>query len=108
MYKEQGGEMQIMEMVTFDTADNGDEDSVILDVRKATEYAESHIDGAINIAHTRLLARKDEIPANKKVYVHCMTGARSAVAAAFLQSEGFDVAQVDDLFTEYMAKSEEA
>jgi len=108
MYKEQGGEMQTMDMVTFDVADNGDENSIILDVRKATEFEESHIEGAINIAHTRLLDRKDEIPADKKIYVHCMTGARSAVAAAFLQSEGFDVAQVDDLFTEYMAKTASA
>jgi len=97
-----------MEMVTFDVADNGDDSSMILDVRKATEFEESHIDGAMNIAHTRLLDRKDELPADKKIYVHCMTGARSAVAAAFLQSEGFDVAQVDDLFTEYISEKASA
>jgi len=107
-YKEQGADIQVMEMVTFDVADSGDDSSIILDVRKATEFEELHIDGAMNIAHTRLLDRKDEIPEDKKIYVHCMTGARSAVAAAFLQSEGFDVAQVDDIFTEYMSKTASA
>jgi hydroxyacylglutathione hydrolase len=104
MYKEHGGKIQAIEMVTFDEAVSGDPDGLILDVRKATEYEESHIEGALNIAHTRLLSRIDEIPNDRKIYVHCMTGARSAVAAAFLQSEGFDVAQVDDIFTDYMSK----
>lgn len=107
-YKEQGAKVQTLATVTFDESVNGGTDSVILDVRKATEYEESHIDGAMNIAHTRLLDRISEIPHDKKIYVHCMTGARSAVAAAFLQSEGYDVAQVDDIFTEFMSKAASA
>lgn len=77
-------------------------DYAIVDVRKATEYAEEgHIDGALNIAHTRLLPRKEEVPADKKLVVHCQAGGRSAVAAAFLKREGYDVVLVDDEFENY-------
>jgi len=33
--------------------------------------------------------------------VHCVTGGRSAAAAAFLAREGFDVTYVDGPFTDY-------
>jgi len=63
----------------------------VLDVRRATEYAERHIHGAINIAHTRLPSRMDEVPADATLLVHCLSGARSARAASYLQRAGFEV-----------------
>lgn len=102
MYSEQGvGKLEKVDVRTFDGLDEVDEDSLILDVRKASEYQEGHIDGAMNIAHTRLLPRIDEVPADKKVYVHCQAGGRSAVAAALLQREGYDVVLIDDKFENY-------
>jgi hydroxyacylglutathione hydrolase len=65
-------------------------DGVVLDVRGAAEYEAGHIPGAINIAHTRLAARLDEIPKDRPVYVHCQAGARSAVATAYLRRNGID------------------
>lgn len=63
----------------------------VLDVRRATEFAGGHLPRAINIAHTRVAARLDEVPRNCKLLVNCRSGARSARATAFLQREGFEV-----------------
>jgi len=104
MYKDQGGEMEKLEVVTFEDVENLDSNELVVDVRKASEYEASHVDGAINFAHTRLLPNKENIPADKKLYLHCMTGGRSAVASAFLKRNGFDVALIDDDFEKYMSK----
>ncbi|MCC5822283.1 MAG: MBL fold metallo-hydrolase [Phycisphaerales bacterium] len=63
----------------------------VLDVRRKTEYDEGHIDGATNIAHTRLASRLDEVPGGGPLLVHCRSGVRSARASSFLQRNGFDV-----------------
>jgi hydroxyacylglutathione hydrolase len=70
----------------------------ILDVRGAAEYAGVHIPGAINIAHTRLAHRLDEVPRDKPVLTYCRTGNRASSAAALLAKEGYDVTMVDGDF----------
>ncbi len=81
--------------------------TVVLDVRKASEFAAGSIPGAINVAHTRLLPRLDElesaIPEGKVVHVHCLGGTRSAMACAFLKREGFDVRNVTGGFKAWCA-----
>jgi hydroxyacylglutathione hydrolase len=69
-------------------------DAVVLDVRRATEYGAGHIEGARNIAHTRLLARLEEVPRGKPVLVHCQGGTRSAFATALLRRLGVDATNV--------------
>ena len=105
LYKEQGGEMSTLDIATFDAVDNLNSNELVLDVRKASEYAESKVDGAINFAHTRIMENLDRIPADKKLYVHCMTGGRSAVASAFLKRNGFDVTLIEDSFEDYKSKA---
>ncbi|MCA9273856.1 MAG: MBL fold metallo-hydrolase [Phycisphaerales bacterium] len=63
----------------------------VLDVRRATEFAGGHIDGATNVAHTRLAGRMDEVPTGGKLLVNCKSGVRSACSASFLKRQGFDV-----------------
>lgn len=63
----------------------------VLDVRRKTEFAEGHIAGATNIAHTRLLSRLDEVPKDRHILVNCRSGARSARACALLQHHGYEV-----------------
>jgi hydroxyacylglutathione hydrolase len=102
MYSEQNiGTLEKVDVRTFDGIDETDANSLVLDVRKASEYQEGHIDGALNIAHTRLLPRIDEVPVERKIYVHCQAGGRSAVAAALLEREGYDVVLIDDNFENY-------
>lgn len=102
MYSEQNvGKLEKVDVRTFDGLEDVDANSLILDVRKETEYQEGHIDGAMNIAHTRLLPKLEDVPKEKKIYVHCQAGGRSAVAAALLQREGHDVVLIDDEFENY-------
>ncbi|MCA9292990.1 MAG: MBL fold metallo-hydrolase [Phycisphaerales bacterium] len=68
-----------------------DEGARVLDVRRATEYAEGHLPDALNIAHTRLAARLDDVPHNARWVVHCRSGVRSARASAFLQRKGYQI-----------------
>lgn len=68
---------------------------LVLDVRNASEFAGGHLDGALNIAYTRLKARLTEVPRGRRLFVHCGSGKRAALAAAFLLAEGFDVVHVD-------------
>lgn len=70
----------------------------VLDVRRATEFSRARIDGATNIAHTRLAARLDELPRDGELAVHCLSGARASAAASLLEREGFRVVAVNDVF----------
>ena len=63
----------------------------VLDVRRLTEFREGHIRGALNIAHTRLAERLNEVPRDKPLLVHCRSGVRSAYACGLLERSGFSV-----------------
>ncbi|MBX3377875.1 MAG: MBL fold metallo-hydrolase [Phycisphaeraceae bacterium] len=65
------------------------ESPLVLDVRRAAEFKEGHIPGAVNIAHTRLLSRLSEVPKNRHILVNCRSGARSARACSLLQKHGY-------------------
>jgi hydroxyacylglutathione hydrolase len=72
-------------------------DAFVLDVRKATEFAEAHIRNAHNFAHTRLRPRLAEIP-KLPLIIHCQTGQRATGASAFLSRSGYDVTCIADQF----------
>ena len=64
----------------------------LLDVRTAAEYAESHIDGAVNIDQGQdgFIAKvKAAVPTEKKIAIYCRSGRRSANAAEKLAAEGY-------------------
>jgi hydroxyacylglutathione hydrolase len=67
---------------------------MVLDVRRAAEYAQGHIAGAACVAHTRLAAKAQSLPKGKKILIHCRSGGRSARACALLQRHGYDVANI--------------
>jgi len=67
----------------------------ILDVRRVSEYADSHIAGAVNIPLHELLPRLGEVPRGE-VWVHCATGYRALVATSFLLANGYPAVYVDD------------
>jgi hydroxyacylglutathione hydrolase len=68
---------------------------VILDVRRALEWADSHIDGAIHMPLHELPGRMAELP-NEELWVYCRTGYRASVAASMLDAAGRTVVAVDD------------
>ncbi|WP_419948044.1 MBL fold metallo-hydrolase [Candidatus Palauibacter sp.] len=81
-------------------------DGEVLDVRYASEYGVSHLPGAVNASYTRLPEYADRLPANGSLLVHCLSGARAAVAASYLAREGRDVHYINDLFTAYAGSLE--
>lgn len=74
----------------------------VLDVRGAAEHAAGKIPGSLNVAHTRLLTRLDEVPEDGEIFVHCLSGARASAAAALLERSGRNVVVVDDVFSRWV------
>jgi hydroxyacylglutathione hydrolase len=70
---------------------------VILDVRRDSEWAASHITGAVHIPIHQLPSRLTDVPEGE-VWVHCEAGYRASVAASFLDAAGRTVVAVDDEF----------
>ena len=66
-------------------------DYIILDVRRADEFASGHIPGAINVANESI--GKDEIPElpdkDQLILVYCRSGNRSKQAAQKLADQGY-------------------
>ena len=77
--------------ITADALKGHETERPVLDVRNEHEHAAGAIREAINIAHTRLAPRVDELPKGEPIVCHCRSGVRSAAATAFLRREGFDV-----------------
>jgi hydroxyacylglutathione hydrolase len=67
-----------------------DENIVVLDVRKETEYADGHIKDAVNIPLNTLTdpATMANIEDVHNVYVHCAGGYRSVIAASMMKRQG--------------------
>jgi glyoxylase-like metal-dependent hydrolase (beta-lactamase superfamily II)/rhodanese-related sulfurtransferase len=72
-------------------------DVCVLDVRLASEWHLSHLDGAVHIPLHELRARMAEL-AGREIWVHCQSGLRSAIAAAILDAAGHQVVAIDDSY----------
>jgi hydroxyacylglutathione hydrolase len=68
---------------------------VVLDVRRSSEWAQSHVDGAVHIPLHELPARMGELSGGE-VWVHCQSGYRASVAASLLDAAGLPVVLVDN------------
>jgi rhodanese-related sulfurtransferase len=66
-----------------------DPEAVLLDVRSGAEFAAGHLPGAVNIPHTQLRARLDELPRDRAVWVYCASGVRSYLALRLLRQRGW-------------------
>ena len=64
-------------------------DHYLLDVRTPEEFAEGHIEGAVNINVEEIHLRYDEIPTDLPIVVYCRTGRRSGIASEMMAGEGF-------------------
>ena len=69
----------------------------VLDVRQSDEFADSHIDGAVNIPLHELVDHVGELPIGE-VWVHCASGYRASIAASILDRDERDVVLIDDEF----------
>ena len=67
----------------------------VLDVRRALEWDDGHLDGALHIPLHELRGRLGEVPPGE-IWVHCLSGYRAVIAASLLQAAGREVVAVDD------------
>src|SRR5690606_7188355 len=64
-------------------------ESTIIDVRKESEYAVNHIEGAQNKPLTYINDWITDIDPGQQFYLHCAGGYRSMMAASILQARGY-------------------
>lgn len=69
-------------------------DVELIDVREPAEYAQVHVPGARLVPLGTLQGALGDLPRDRRLYVVCAVGARSAAAAEFLVSQGFDAVNV--------------
>jgi phage shock protein E len=70
----------------------------VLDVRTPEEFADGHVEGALNIPFEQVAARVAELgDPSKPLVVYCRSGRRSGIATRTLQDLGF--AQLSDMQT---------
>jgi len=69
----------------------------VLDVRRVSEWRESHLDGAVHIPIHDIVKRMDEVPQGE-VWIHCASGYRASIAASLVAATGRRVVAVDDNF----------
>lgn len=74
---------------------NSSEKLTILDVREIHEYAAGHIPSAENFPLSTLGSDFTKLDKDQKYYVICQAGGRSAKAYDFLDTQGFDVINIE-------------
>lgn len=67
----------------------GDHNFVLVDVRAPLEFADSHIEGAVNIPAPALRQRYSELDPEKPTVLVCSSGNRSSLAGSILKQHGF-------------------
>ena len=86
--------IEVITVKEFAEAVKNDSTAVIVDVRTAEEFAEGHIEGALNIDVKDASAFDNGIKTfdnSRTYYVYCRSGRRSHKAATKIQALGFKV-----------------
>lgn len=87
----------------FDSA-IADSHTTILDARSAKDFAEEHINNAINIdVSSPNFPNEAEarLPKNKLIAVYCKSGVRSQMAATLLANRGFNTVYLNGGMSEW-------
>lgn len=65
--------------------------TLILDVRNPDEASGGMIKGALLVPDEEIVVRMGEIPKDKRIVTHCLTGVRAEMAYHKLKEQGYDV-----------------
>ena len=87
-------DVTILEPQVFIENTKADTNAIILDVRTPDEYAEGHIEGAINLdwLNSEVFNEGEaKLDKSKNYYIYCRSGRRSNAAATKMQTDGFKV-----------------
>lgn len=85
--KPRPGEISIDEFKAL--AETGAQDKIILDVRDADEAMHGMLKGAINVPAGQIKDRLRDIPKDKEIITHCVTGLRAESAYDDLKESGY-------------------
>lgn len=92
-WQQAGEEVDVIEEISAENfAERFTKDSSLhlLDVRRESEYKSEHIVGATNFPLDFLSQNMSMLSTDKKYYLHCAGGYRSAIAISILKSRGYD------------------
>jgi glyoxylase-like metal-dependent hydrolase (beta-lactamase superfamily II)/rhodanese-related sulfurtransferase len=67
-----------------------DQNPLVIDVRKKSEFDSQHLEGAINIPLNQINRHLAEIPKHEPFVLYCAGGYRSMIAASILKQRGWD------------------
>lgn len=107
--KDQNKDTAIVELITVEEMDSllEMEKVQLVDVRTPQEYADGHIEGAINIDFTdeNFEILLSEVDKTKPVAVYCGRGGRSGKCSAYMKKAGFTkIYDLDGGITEWKYK----
>ncbi|WP_299606450.1 rhodanese-like domain-containing protein [uncultured Aquimarina sp.] len=107
--KDQNKDTAIVELITVEEMDSllEMEKVQLVDVRTPQEYADGHIEGAINIDFTdeNFETLLSEVDKTKPVAVYCGRGGRSGKCSAYMKKAGFTkIYDLDGGITEWKYK----
>lgn len=79
---------------------------VVLDVRTPEEYAEGHLQGALNIDYRNenFAARVDSLDKTQKYEVYCRSGQRSGESVKIMTEKGFNAYNLTGGILEWQQK----
>ncbi|WP_338751494.1 MBL fold metallo-hydrolase [Bacillus sp. FJAT-52991] len=84
------------------------EDVYVMDIRQQAEWNAGHISGAHHHMLGYLQDQLADLPKDKKMLVHCQSGARSPIGTSVLQAAGFkNIENVEGGFSVWKAAGEE-
>ncbi|MEO2071293.1 MAG: MBL fold metallo-hydrolase [Zunongwangia sp.] len=65
------------------------QDIVIIDVRKKSEFDSEHIEGVVNVPLNQINQHLEKFPKEQEFVLHCAGGYRSMIAASILKQRGW-------------------
>ena len=84
------------DMAAYVAEARADERAVIVDVRSVQEFAQGHVEDAVNVPLDELVRIAEHAPTTDiPLYVYCLSGMRSARACSQLRAAGYE--QVVDM-----------
>lgn len=88
-WREAGLQTATLEQITVEELQKRLEGLQLVDVRRASEYANEHVPAAVNLPLAELQKRIDELDTSRPTAVICQSGYRSSAATSLLASKGF-------------------
>lgn len=91
-WKQSGKDFETINRISVDefVENYKNEHTLVIDVRKKSEYASEHVIDAINIPLNEINEHLAEIPKEKPFILHCAGGYRSMIAASILKQRGWE------------------